>query len=148
MKRIVSSAPGRIRVRDKNLRDQTKLNTLKKELSTIAAITELHDNVRTGSMLVRFDPNLVETAILEVNIESAADQAIGKPSTPLSLLTKKSVNRYNKLAMLATLGASLAFTASHRKRWRRWHALTGNLFIANLGVHLYIYRKAVRRLFR
>ena len=148
MKRIVSSAAGRIRVRDKNLRDQAKLNALKKELVKIKAITELHDNVRTGSLLVRFDPNLVETAMLEANIESAADQSIGKPSTPPSLLTKKSINRYNKFAMLATLGASLALTASHRKRWRRWHALTGNLFIANLGVHLFIYRKAVRRLFR
>ena len=148
MNRIVSSLPGRIRVRDKNLRNQAKLNELKNELSKIAAITELQDNVRTGSILVRFAPGAIELSVLEANIESAADKVIGKPPTPQPLLTKKNLNRYNKFAMLASLGSSLALLKIRRRRWRHWHALTGYIFVANLGVHLYIYRKALFRLFR
>ena len=52
MSRIVSSLPGRIRVRDKRLRDQERLAELKKELSKITAITALQDDVRTGSIVV------------------------------------------------------------------------------------------------
>ena len=148
MNRIVSSLPGRIRIRDKNLRDQAKLNELKNELLKIAAITQVQDNVRTGSVLVRFDRSAIEIATLEANIVSAVDKVIGKPSKPPALLSRKNINRYNKLVMLASLGTSLTFAVASRRRWRRLHALTGYLFIANLGVHLFIYRKALRRLFR
>lgn len=148
MNRIVSSLPGRIRIRDKNLRDQVRLNELKNVLLKIAAITQLQDNVRTGSVLVRFDPSAIEMATLEANILSAVDKVIGKPSKTPALLSRKSINRYNKLVMLASLGTSLTFAVARRRRWRRLHALTGYLFIANLGVHLFIYRKALRRLFR
>lgn len=148
MNRIVSSLPGRIRVRDKRLRDQQRLNELKQELAKIAAITGLHDNVRTGSLLLYFDPEAIETSALEANILSTADKIIGKPETAESLLTKKNINRYNKIAMLGSFGASMALLAKRRRIWRRWHALAGYVFVANLGVHLYIYRKPLFRLFR
>ncbi|MGR9053982.1 MAG: HMA2 domain-containing protein [Gammaproteobacteria bacterium] len=151
MKRIVSSIPGRIRVRDKNLRKQAKLDALQTELSKIPAITELTSNIRTGSVLIVFDPKTIEQTDLETNLISALDRTVGTaitPAPPLSKVSKKNLNRYNKLVMLASLGSSLTFAASHRRRWRRWHTLTGTLFIANLAVHLFIYRKALRRLFR
>lgn len=148
MSKIVSSLPGRIRVRAKSWRDQGKLNALKKELSKIPAVTALRDNVRTGSILLHFDSREGELSAMEANINAVVDEIIGKPPTPQSILTKKNLNRYNKLAMLASLGSSLAFTAAHRRRWRRWHALTGYVFAANLAVHLFIYRKSLYRLFR
>ncbi len=148
MNRIASSLPGRIRVRDKSLRDQLRLNELKQELSKIAAITSLQDNVRTGSVLLRFDTDAIETPTLEANIISAVDKINGKPAAPERLLTKKNINRYNKIAMLASFGTSLALLAKRRRTWRRLHALTGYVFVANLGVHLYIYRKSLFRLFR
>ncbi len=144
MNRIVSSLPGRIRVRDKRLRDQTRLNELKKTLLKIAAITELHGDARTGSIVVNFDPSAIEIAALETKIDSAVDKVLAEPLTP-PLLTKKRVNRYNKIAMVGSLAASLALAAARRKRWRRLHALTGYLFVANLGIHLYLYRKSLFR---
>lgn len=146
MNRIVSSLPGRIRIRDKDLRDQVKLNALKNELLKMPAITALQDNVRIGSVLVRFDASAIEVTAMEANINSAVDQVIGKPST--SLFAKKHINRYNKMVMLASFGSSIAFAVARPRRWRRWHALTSYIFIANLGVHLFIYRKSVGRLFR
>jgi hypothetical protein len=144
MNRIVSSLPGRIRIRDKRLRDQTQLNNLKKELLKIAAITELQVNARIGSVLVNFDPNVIEIAALETKIESAVDKILADPLIPV-LLTKKNINRYNKIAMMGSLTASLAFGLARQKRWRRWHKLTGYLFVVNLGVHLYLYRKSLFR---
>lgn len=72
---------------------------------------------------------------MERKIISAVDQIIGKPARPEPLLTKKNINRYNKTAMLVSLGFSLALLAKRHRRWRRLHALTGYVFIANLGVH-------------
>lgn len=144
MNRIVSSLPGRIRVRDKQLRDQARLNALKNELLKIPAITELQCNVRTGSVVVNFDPSAIEIATLENKLDLAVDKILTDPLTP-PLLTKKTINRYNKISMVGSLAVSLAFATARRKRWRRWHALTGYLFVANLGVHLYLYRKTLFR---
>lgn len=144
MNRIVSSLPGRIRVRDKRLRDQARLNELKKGLSKIAAITELQGDARTGSVVVNFDPSAIEIAALETKIDSAVDKVLAEPLTP-PLLTKKRINRYSKIGMVGSLAASLALAAARRKHWRHWHALTGYLFVANLGVHLIIYRKSLFR---
>jgi hypothetical protein len=149
MSRIVSSIPGRIRVRDKKLRNQTTLDRLKTELLNLAAITTLEGNNRTGSLLVWFNKNVVTMSCIEAQIESAVDGVIGKSSSQQRLLSKKNLNRYNKMAMLLFLGTSLStLTLAGRKRRIRWHRLTGNLFVANLGVHLFTYRKSLFRLFR
>ncbi|MGY6278052.1 HMA2 domain-containing protein [Methylomonas sp. MgM2] len=149
MSRIVSSVPGRIRIRDKSLRDREQLIRVKTELSKIPVVTELHDNVRTGSILVRFKRRAVELSVIEQDIDAVVDQVVGKAPKPQRLLSKKNINRYNKIIMLASLGASLiALRMARRKRRVRWHKLTGYVFIANLGVHLYIYRKSLFRLFR
>ena len=144
MSRIVSSLPGRIRVRDKRLRDQERLTELKKELSKITAITALQDDVRTGSIVVNFDPRAIEIAVLETRLDFAVDQVLVERLT-LPPITKKQLNRYNKIAMMGSLAASLALTTVRRKRWRRWHALTGYLFVASVAVHMIIYRKTLFR---
>ena len=152
MSRIVSSIPGRIRVRDNKLRNQTTLDRIKTELlniAAIAAITSLEGDNRTGSLLVRFNKNVVPMSCIEAQIESTVDRVIGKSSAQQRLLSKKNLNRYNKMAMLLFLGTSLStLTLAGRKRRIRWHRLTGYLFVANLGVHLFIYRKSLFRLFR
>lgn len=144
MSRIVSSLPGRIRVRDKRLRDQKRLSELKNELSKIAAITALQDDVRTGSVVVNFDPSAIEIAALETLLDYAVDQVVVERLI-LPPITKKQLNRYNKIAMMVSLAASLALTVARRKRWKRWHALTGYMFVASVAVHMIIYRKTLFR---
>lgn len=143
MSRIVSSLPGRVRVRDKRLRHKSRLAELKTELSKIAAITALRDDIRTGSIVVNFDADAIDIADLETLLDSAVDQVLTEPMAPP--ITKKQLNRYNKIAMMGSLAASLALTAARRKRWRRWHALTGYLFVASVAVHMVIYRKTLFR---
>ena len=149
MSRIVSSIPGRIRVRDNKLRNQTTLDRLKTELLSTPAITSLEGNHRTGSLLVWFDNNAMTLSGMEAQIKSAVDRVIQKSSAQQLLLSKKNLNRYNKMAMLLFLGTSLySLTLAGRKRRIRWHRLTGYLFLGNLGVHLFFYRKSLFRLFR
>jgi hypothetical protein len=148
MNHIVSSIPGRIRVRNRELRDQKKLNQLLSRLEQIGGISRLQGNVRTGSILLRFDSAAISLSAIEVEINAAVYQIVGNQPKPATSISMKSLNRYNKLAMLASLGFSLTVTKFRIKRWRRWHTLTGYLFAANLGVHLYIYRKSLLRLFR
>lgn len=142
----MSSLTGRIRLRDQKLRDHAVMSQLKAELSNIVAITRLEENSRTGSLLVRYDRQAAELSCLEAQINRVVDQVVGMPKP---FISKKNINRYNKIAMLATLGASLSALAIARRKPRiRWHRLTGYLFLANLGVHLFIYRKSLFRLLR
>lgn len=144
MSRIVSSLPGRIRVRDKRLRNQARLAELRRQLVKITAITAVQADARTGSVVVNFDPAAIEIAELEARLDSAVDRVLADQLTPPPI-TKKQLNRYNKIAMVGSLAASLALTAARRKRWRRWHALTGYLFVASVAVHMVIYSKTLFR---
>jgi hypothetical protein len=134
--------PGRIRVRDQRLRDQKRLCELKQQLSKITAITAMQDNVRTGSIVVNFDADAIDITALEALLDSAVDHVLHETLTapPIS---KKQLNRYNKVAMVGSLAASLALTVARKKHWRRWHALTGYLFVASVAAHMVIYRKTL-----
>ncbi|TXK92956.1 hypothetical protein BMR02_15985 [Methylococcaceae bacterium HT1] len=83
---------------------------------------------------MHFDRNAIVLSTIEANIDSTVDQIIGKAPKPQLLLSKKNLNRYNKMAMLRSLEASLiTLSMTNRKRRVRWHKLTGYLFIAHLG---------------
>ena len=144
MSRIVSSLAGRIRIRDRHLRDKTQLDKLANELLKIPAISELQCNPRTGSVVVHFDANIIDIATLETQIEAAVDKVLAA-FLKSPQLSKKQVNRYSKIGMVGSLAVSLAFGLARKKRWRRWHIVGGYLFLANLGVHLIIYRKTLFR---
>lgn len=148
MNRIVSLVPGRIRLRDKQLRNPEALDRLSLALSAMPAITALQGSVRTGGLLLHYDARAVAREDMERQVEAAAEQTLGTARPEQALQLKKEINRYNKLAMLGSLGASLTFAAKRGKGWKRGHVWTSYLFVANLGVHLFIYRKSLFRLFR
>jgi hypothetical protein len=145
MSRIVSSLPGRIRVRDKALRNQTRLEKLEAELRRMEGFTSLQTNLGAGSVVLHFDAARTDAATLETAVEAAVDAALAAPlaksqAGPSSL--KRQANRYAKAGMLGSLTTSLALAAVGRKRW---HAVTGGVFVACLGVHLGVYRRSLLR---
>ncbi|MCD2453681.1 hypothetical protein GO003_025205 [Methylicorpusculum oleiharenae] len=142
MNRIVSSIPGRIRVRDKRLRHQARLDQLEAELVTIDAIIELKANVVAGSVVINFDYDQTDTESLENKIEAAVDAALDAPLAHQKRSLKMRVNRYAKVGMLGSLATSLALAATGQKRG---HAVAGGLFVACLGVHLTTHRKSLLR---
>jgi hypothetical protein len=142
MNRIVSSLPGRIRIRDKRLRNPARLDRLESELLKIEAISELYPNAGAGSVVVHFDPAEIDTAAFELKIEAAVDAALEAPLSKPKRSMKMRVNRYAKAGMLGSLATSLALAATGQKRW---HAVSGGLFVACLGVHLTTHRKSLLR---
>jgi hypothetical protein len=142
MNRIVSSLPGRIRVRDKRLRNQDRLDQLESELLKIEAIISLQANDGAGSVVVNFDPSGKDASTLEAKVEAMVDAVLEAPLSHQKHSVKMRVNRYAKVGMLGSLASSLALAATGQKRW---HAITGSVFVACLGVHLSTHRKSLLR---
>ncbi|MCQ8129145.1 HMA2 domain-containing protein [Methylomonas rivi] len=142
MNRIVSSTPGRIRVRDKRLRNPARLDILEAELLKIEAINELHPNAAAGSMVVIFDPEQIDLSAFEVKVDAAADRALDASLSTENRSMKMRINRYAKVGMLGSLATSLALVAAGQKKG---HAVAGGLFMACLGVHLTTHRKSLLR---
>ena len=141
MTRIASSSPGRIRVKDPALRGRDCLSRVHKELAPLEGVRELRPNLVAGSIVVFFDHGEVSPAKLEQRIEQALDAVLAAPRKARRSIHNR-VNRAAKIGMLGSLGASLALAATGNKRW---HAVTGGVFVACLGVHLGLHRKALLR---
>lgn len=141
MTRIASSSPGRIRTKDPALRGRDCLSRVHKELAPLEGVRELRPNLVAGSIVVFFDHGEVSPAKLEQRIEQALDAALAAPRKARRSIHNR-VNRAAKIGMLGSLGASLALAATGNKRW---HAVTGGVFVACLGVHLGLHRKALLR---
>ena len=141
MTRIASSSPGRIRIKDPALRGRDCLSRVHKELAPLEGVRELSPNLVAGSIVVFFDHGEVSPAKLEQRIEQALDAALAAPRKARRSIHNR-VNRAAKIGMLGSLGASLALAATGNKRW---HAVTGGVFVACLGVHLGLHRKALLR---
>ncbi|MDD2664699.1 MAG: hypothetical protein PHD19_13200 [Dechloromonas sp.] len=139
--RIVSAVPGRIRVRDPALRNPRQLADLSAALDELDGILELAGNPRTGSLVVHFDHRRLAVEALEHLVDTALDRPAA-PARPGGQSRRRQFNRYAKIGMLASLGASLAFLATGQKRA---HAVAGALFVAGLGVHLTVHRQLLVR---
>lgn len=135
MSRIASSIPGRIRVRDPKLRVPERLLRLRDALAQGMGILSVETNALTGSLLLHYDAAATAPEIMESFVDAAVDAELASPRPDT---TQTRLNRYAKHGMLASLAVSLAFAAAGNKRW---HALSGGLFLAGLGVHLAHHRQ-------
>jgi hypothetical protein len=142
MSRIVSSVPGRIRIRDQALRNHARLDQLEAALIQIEDITSLQSNPGAGSVVLHFDGTRTDMAALEARIDATVDSALSTPLPKNNRSLKMRVNRYAKAGMLSSLATSLALAATGQKRW---HAVSGSVFVACLGVHLSVYRRSLLR---
>ena len=142
MNRIVSAVPGRLRLRDAALRDSEKLERLRCTLAAFGGVQSVDSNHKAGSLVVRYDVASLEPRRIEAQVEAAAAVELAKPSPRGRKSRRVQVNRYAKRGMLASLGVSLLLAAIGRKRW---HALSGGLFVACLLVHLGVHRRHVLR---
>ncbi|WP_333874958.1 HMA2 domain-containing protein [Methylobacter sp.] len=142
MSRIVSSLPGRIRIRDRVLRNQRRLNQLEAELIQIEGITSLQSNPGAGSIILYFDAAQSDAEMMEAAVDAAVDNALATPLPAVDRSVKMRVNRYAKAGMLGSLATSLALAATGQKRL---HAVTGGIFVACLGVHLSTHHRSLLR---
>ena len=155
---IVSSLPGRIRLRDVTLCESQRLEQLRATLAAIEGVLALEANRKAGSLVVRYDATALERHDIEMRIDAAARHAIApqspdsqKPATenvvsptppPRTPSSRVRVNRYAKRSMLISLSVSLLLAGAGRKRW---HAIFGVLFLTSLSTHLWVHRRYILR---
>ncbi|MER2551675.1 MAG: HMA2 domain-containing protein [Thauera sp.] len=142
MNRIASSTPGRVRIRDLALRNPTRMERVESALDRIDGIHDIVPNAAAGSIVLHYDATAIEPDELEHRIDAIVDAALAAPGKPGRHKLRRQANRAAKIGMLGSLGASLALAATGNKRW---HAVTGGVFVACLGVHLGLHRKALLR---
>lgn len=142
MSRIVSSIPGRIRARDTALRQPERLARLHAALGATAGVLSASANAAAGSLVLHYDAARIPVEDMEAIVEAAVDAELARPKNGLPPSTRVRINRCAKYGMLGSLGISLALAASGQKRW---HALSGALFVACLGVHLTVHRRHLLR---
>lgn len=209
MNRIVSSLPGRLRLRDVGLRRSPRLGRLCAVVSGYQGVVGIEQNRHAGSVTVFYDVAQVTRRQIEARIEAAAarmlDAAVsnggdelagrddasagdaagtaragahsepaGAPdrgdTAPADAATQPDggaeplsgedasawpwaggrrggtlrvrVNRVARRGMLASLAASMVLAALGRKRW---HTVTGIVFLKFLAMHLWVHRRHLVR---
>ena len=157
MSLIVSSIPGRLRLRVRDL-DAERAATLPVAIEAIAAlpgVREVTDNPRTASVLIHYDSRILsqtsmETAVLTLlgadhTIAPAVTEAAGVEAAktrPPQATWRAHINRGAKLGTMAAMAVSLLALLA---RYKRVHARAGILALVFASVHLYIQRRRLLR---
>lgn len=142
MTRIISSLPGRIRLRDPALRQADRLERLGAALENLDGILAVEGNLKAGSLVLRYEAAGRDVEAMEAAVDELADAEFSRPRPGLKPSTRVRLNRYAKRGMAASLGASLVLAAAG---YKRWHVLTGGAFVACLAVHLAVHRRHLWR---
>jgi hypothetical protein len=133
---IVASIPGRVRIRHRALARSGQLGRLRAALAALEGVEAVEARTDAASLIVRYDAARVSVARMERRIDAVVDAELAALRGKESRMAKR--NRQAKYVMLVSLFASLALAAGGA---RRAHALTGTLFVAALGLHLWRHRE-------
>lgn len=130
------------------LRDALRLTALREHVAAWPEVVAATCNARAGSLLIHYDTAQAECAAIEARVTSLLDASgAAAPELPARRSAhggtpRVKANRWAKRGMLASLGVSLALAAAGAKRW---HALTGMMFLHALAVHLWAHRRHLLR---
>ena len=142
MSRVASSIPGRIRVRDTALRQPDRLARLHAMLQAVDGVHDVESKPATGSVIVHYNAAHFAPEAMETLVEQHVDAELARPRSKFPPSTRMRINRAAKAGMLGSLAVSLALAATGNKRW---HAASGLVFVACLGVHLTVHRRHLLR---
>lgn len=155
MSLIASSIPGRLRLRNHALRDPTRLAALRAGIMRWRNVAAVEANPKAGSLLIRYDARMLTRECCEARALAIVEKSLGKAhaskvgageTVPQSRhrdgTSRVRANRWAKRGMLSSLAVSLLLAAAGTKRW---HALTGVLFLHALAAHLWVHRRHILR---
>jgi len=149
---VVSSLPGRLRLRHAVLRRPAINAALAAEIGGWPGVTATSGSANTGGLLVAYDVEAAGQAEMEARStalvlshapEPSADAADDDDGDDASDFweTVGAFNRSAKIGMFATLGASMAALAVSR----RVHAAFGGAYLGLLALHLLKHRRKLVR---
>ncbi|MGC8854948.1 MAG: HMA2 domain-containing protein, partial [Halothiobacillaceae bacterium] len=125
MNPILSSSPGRIRLRHPALRNPDRLQTLATTIGTWPQVGSVEANARTGSLLILYDATTLDEDLCGQRCTEALSALIPPPSGQLAPpsptprhppSTRVRLNRLAKRGMLLSLATSLVLAADGAKR--------------------------------
>lgn len=122
---IVSSVPGRIRVRSRRLKSENRAKAIQAEVETFKGVASVYSNPHAGSLTVAFDPENVEAEKLEDRLEALCDPQPNKLERNLEMATR--------IGMAGTIAATIyqGFYGS-----KRTHIQLGKAFMGVAAAHL------------
>lgn len=146
---VASSIPGRLRLRAPGLRNPVQLEKLQAAIAQWSGVLAVEANPTTGSLLIRYDAGKLSVERCEARALGLLGKLPGQSRVPkvgaggtARVKGNRLANRWAKGGMLASLAVSLLLAAAGAKRW---HALSGMLFLHALGVHLWMHRRHLLR---
>jgi len=143
MKMIVSATHGRMRLMASALSDQDFQAGLIQVLQGLDHVQSVRGNPAASSIVLNYDPEQISKKEMEAVVTGCTSQFLAIPVNPHPGNTlKRRINRYAKYGAIASLGASLVFAYTGRKRL---HIATGWLFVGFLAAHMYVHRKQTFR---
>ena len=129
---IASTVNGRIRVRSNRLKSRKTANSIQQEIENLEGVYDVRTNTGAGSIIVNFDPRVIEPEHLEELIENAwAPTPNGNRKKGKTL--SRTVNRVAKVGMMSTLATSITYGFLGNKKQ---HIRYGKAFLAFAGVHM------------
>ncbi|PID42306.1 MAG: hypothetical protein CSB48_11015 [Proteobacteria bacterium] len=136
---ISSTTPGRVRIRTARLRSKRFAAETENKVSRLEGVTDVRCNLRSGSLVVNFDPKIIDELAMEEKLESICTRR--KPS-PTDKKLRARVNQISKIGMATTLTSSVAFAFAGKKKL---HLYTGNAFLFFAAIHMLRYKKTLFR---
>ncbi|MDR3177010.1 MAG: heavy-metal-associated domain-containing protein [Desulfovibrio sp.] len=127
---IASFIDGRIRIRAKALKNAALMSLVTEAISGREGILETRVNLKTGSLLVRYDPSIISPEDL---LAAARMLESGTPAA-----TRAKGRDFKTETLL--LGAAWGITTISGVLNRRLHAAFAILFTALAAKHIYDYR--------
>lgn len=140
---IVSRTKSRIRLRIPQLRNNETAVKIFEEVRNVAGVETADINETTGSLLIRFVPELFDEQqlekILQHNLEGLPVSSRGGPE---KILRSKELRKVENQSMMLFGGATLA--SIFLKNWKL-HTYAGIAYTAFTLLHMYRYRKTLTR---
>lgn len=144
---IASSIPGRLRLRAPGLRNPAHSEVLRAAVARWRGVQAVETNPKAGSLLILYDAERLKRANIEARIAAATEKVLDRRADWHAKVgaggtARVRANRWAKRGMLASLAVSLLSVAAGAKRW---HGLTGILFLHALAAHLWAHRRHLLR---
>ncbi len=151
---IASFVDGRVRLRHNVLKNADIMLQIDAFVRTLSGVLSVEGNVRTGSLLIHYDPEILDEETLNTLLEQAAI-LLGQEDSPaaneapatsgfcLSCAAEKFLELPNRKNFKRTLGVLVPLMVALALTNKRYHAMAGGLFVALSLGHMWRKRKAL-----
>ena len=109
VRRVVSATPGRIRIRDRTLRNPGRLADLEAALAEQQGILETSANPGAGSLVLHFDQRRIAVEELETLVDATLDRLLATPA-PTGKSRRRQINRLSHPSRAAASPVPLMLT--------------------------------------